>query len=209
MKEHNVRQRPAEAGISVVEMLIVACVLVIISAIALPQIISARRVHRFKALAHEITSELRRTRQLAMSQRQVFRFRYDDANKRIVIIDNQGRGTAANPLANDPNDDRVVSTVSLAGAGVPAGDIVYGRPGGAPASLPDGTALTAPAGSLVEIVFQPDGSVLDANGNPASAALFLYNRQEPADSAIAVSVLGAGGRVKSWRYSRNVNRYVN
>jgi prepilin-type N-terminal cleavage/methylation domain-containing protein len=195
-------------GFSFVELLVVIAILLIMLGAAVPQIISTRRLLRFSGLQREVISQLRLTRQLAMSQRQVMRFRYDDNSKQIIIIDNQERGTLANPLANDPNNDRVVKTTSLAGSGVPAGEIAYGRPSGAPNSLPDGASMSALGNGQVEIIFQPDGSVVDANGNPSNAALFFYDNKAPAATAIAVSVLGAGGRVKTWRYSPNASSYV-
>ena len=190
--------------------------MVIIAGISLPQIISARRSVRFNGLSRELSSQLRFARQQAMSQRQVFRFRYDDSSKKILIIDNQEAGTpadpiagtAANPIGNNPNNDVIVKTTSLAATGVPAGDIRYDRPSGAPATLPDGTTRTAPVSNLVEIIFQPDGSVLDANGNPVSSALFFYDNQAPGDTAMAISVLGSGGRVKVWKYNKNANSYI-
>lgn len=208
MKKSGIRLTSMAAGFSAVELLIVVSVIVIIAAFALPQVISARRSLRFNGLSREIITQLRLTRQLAMSRRHVMRFRYDNSNERIDIIDNQERGTLTNPIANDPSNDVIVKTTALASAGVPASDIVYGRPSGAPAALPDGVSMTALSGGQVEIIFQPDGSVLDASGNPANAALFLYDSQAPAATAIAVSVLGAGGRVKTWRYSPNANLYV-
>jgi hypothetical protein len=50
--------------------------------------------------------------------------------------------------------------------------------------------------------------VLDAAGNPINKALFFYHSKNPLKTAFAVSVLGAGGRVKVWRYSQGVNKYV-
>jgi hypothetical protein len=88
-------------------------------------------------------------------------------------------------------------------------EISYGRPSGVPPTpLPDGANLSALNGGRMEIVFQPDGSVVDASGNPVNAALFFYDNQAPDATAIAVSVLGAGGRVKSWRYSPDASSYV-
>ncbi len=196
-------------GFSLVELLTVIAVLLILAAMAVPQVISTRRLLRFQGLQREIISQLRLARQLAMSQRQVIRFRYDDNNKQVVIIDNQERGTLANPLANNTANDVVVKTISLVSSGVPASEITYGRPGGASASpLADGVNLSALTSGQVEIIFQPDGSVVDANGNPSNAALFFYNSRYPANTAMAVSVLGAGGRVKTWRYSPNASSYV-
>jgi hypothetical protein len=77
-----------------------------------------------------------------------------------------------------------------------------------PSNLPDGISGTALVNNRVEIVFQPDGSVLDGGGNPSSAALFLYNTGMPKATAFAISVIGSGGRVKVWRYNRDANLYV-
>ena len=191
-----------------IELLIVVALLTIMAGFAVPQVISMRRVVRFNGLHREIISQLRLARQLAMSQRQVMRFRYDNTNKQILIIDNQERGTAANPTANNTSNDVIVKTTSLVGFGVPAGEIAYGQPSGAPTSLPDGVSLNALSNGLVEVVFQPDGSVLDSSGNPSNAALFFYDNKAPTQTAIAISVLGAGGRVKNWRYSPNASVYV-
>jgi Tfp pilus assembly protein FimT len=203
-------------GFSTAELVVVIAIMAIIAGIALPRLISARRLVRFNGLSREITSQLRFARQQAMSQRQVFRFRYNDSSKQIQIIDNQEigtpadplAGTPANPLNNDPNNDVVVKTVSLGTLGVPAAEIVCNGPSGAPSTLPDGSARTAPANNIVEIIFQPDGSVVNASGNPVNSALFFHNSQAPKDTAMAVSVLGAAGRVKVWRYNKNANSYI-
>jgi prepilin-type N-terminal cleavage/methylation domain-containing protein len=206
--EQTSRPRPSDSGFSMVELLIVVALMTIMAAFAVPQVISMRRLVRFNGLQREIISQLRLARQLAMSQRQVMRFRYDDNTKQVSIIDNQERGTAANPTANNTSNDVIVKTTSLAGLGVPAGEIAYGQPSGAPNSLPDGVSLSALSNGQVEVIFQPDGSVLDSSGNPSNAALFFYDNKAPAQTAIAVSVLGAGGRAKTWRYSPNAGVYV-
>jgi type II secretory pathway pseudopilin PulG len=198
----------SEKGVSVIELVVVIAVMAIVGAVAVPQAITARRLIRFNGVTREISAQLRLTRQLAMSQRQVFRFRYDNVNKQIQIIDNQERGTIANPLMNNPGDDVIYKTIPLGGMSIPAGDISYGTPPGAPTNLSDGTTLTPLVAGQVEIIFQDDGSVVDANGNPTSAAIFFYDSQMPHDSATAISVIGAGGRVKNWRYSEDADLYV-
>ena len=86
---------------------------------------------------------------------------------------------------------------------------MYGRPTGvSAAALGDATNLTTLTANVVDIAFQTDGSVVDASNNPINKALFFYDTNTPNDTAFAVSVLGAGGRAKIWRYSSNVNVYV-
>ena len=97
----------------------------------------------------------------------------------------------------------------LAWEGLTIVEVVYGRPSGASvAALGDGTTLTSLSPILLDITFQPDGSVIDASNNPQNKALFFYSSESPDETAFAVSVLGAGGRAKVWRYSSNVNTYV-
>lgn len=210
IEEKMTRKKNRSGGFSLIELVIALAVMGILAGISVPQIITAKRIMRFKGNMREMTSLMRFARQQAMSQRQVFRFRYDNATKTISVIDNEELGTVANPLANNPANDRVVKTVSFRGPSIKTLDLmVYGRPNGAPGNLSDGTNPVALVNNRVEISFQPDGSVVDANGAPVSGAMFFYDSGYPDDTAVAISVLGAGGRVKLWRYTRNANIYVN
>ena len=188
-----------EKGFSLPELIVVLLIAGIILVLALPQIISSRRLMKFSSIQRQVASTLTETRQEAMSQRRAVTFRYDDAIKRITI-----HGGSFGVLGDVKN-----KTVELAGFGVDASEIIYGRPTGVPTSaLSDTTNLTSLTANIVSVTFQPDGSVIDASNNPNNKALFFYNTKNPSDTAFAVSVLGAGGRVKIWRYKQNVNLYV-
>lgn len=188
-----------QSGISLPELLIVFFVIAILIVLALPQLISSRRAFRFSGMQRQIVSSLREARQEAMSQRAPITFRYDDTDKKIVVY---GGGFGA--LGNAKN-----RSVAIAGEGLQPSEVVYGRPTGAPVSaLADSANMTSLSAGAVEIVFQADGSVVDASDVPINKALFFYNSKNPSDTAFAVSVLGAGGRAKVWRYSRGVNAYV-
>jgi prepilin-type N-terminal cleavage/methylation domain-containing protein len=188
-----------ENGFSIPELMVVLLVGAIILVLALPQIISSRRLMKFSAMQKQFASTLAEARQEAMSQRRVVTFRYDDLIKRITI--HGGSFGAFGDAAN--------KTVDFTGNGVEASEIIYGRPSGVPTNaLGDTTNLTALSLNLVNVTFQPDGSVLDASSNPENKAFFFYHNKYPTDTAFAVSVLGAGGRVKVWRYKQDVNAYV-
>ncbi len=212
--------RHTDAGFSLIELLIVIAVIGIASAMVVPQLISSRRQFRSAGIPREIVTQLRLARQLAMSRQQAVTFQYDNANKRIVIISHQAAdgtrlsGIAALTDANYPNNGVKTPPTSLTGFGVNAADIVYGKPPGALTNpLTDGTTMTPLVNNVVNITFQPDGSVLKATGNPAvlssdDHALFIYNGQAASGTASAVSVLGSAGRVKLWRYNSSAKVYA-
>jgi hypothetical protein len=75
-------------------------------------------------------------------------------------------------------------------------------------ALGDSANLTATTANVVNITFQPDGSVINASNTPQNNALFFYHSKYPQDTAFAISILGAGGRIKIWRYSKGAQVYV-
>src|ERR1700694_5676650 len=80
------------SGHSVVETLIVVAIAAVLGAVAVPQMISSRRLTRSAALPREVVAQLRFAKQQAMSQRQAFTFQYDDSTKQIRIIDHNNNG---------------------------------------------------------------------------------------------------------------------
>ena len=186
-------------GFSTIELIIVALIVSILAVIALPQIMNARRLMRFSGVQRQISATLREARQEAMSQRTAITVRYDDVNKRTIIYGGKFGvvGAAENKI------------VRFANEGLVDGDIVYGKPAGASASaLSDGSNVETLVGSIAEVKFQSDGAVLDAGNNPQNKALFFYDVKNPTGQAFAVSVLGAGGRVKIWKYNAGTTGYV-
>jgi prepilin-type N-terminal cleavage/methylation domain-containing protein len=188
-----------EKGFSAIELIIVLLIISILVVIALPQIIASRRLMRFSGLQRQVSSTLRDARQEAMSQRLPITVRYDDVNKRTLVYGGKfgAVGTPSNLIINFANE------------GLVENEIVYGKPGGAPiTALGDSSNIETLVGGRVDITFQADGAVLDASNNPQNKALFFYDAKNPTSVAFAVSVLGAGGRVKIWKYSSGVNSYV-
>lgn len=191
--------RVGQQGFSLAEILIVVLILAILAVLALPQIMSSQRLLRFSGIQRQITTELREARQEAMSQRAPITVRYDDVNKRIIVYGGKfgPEGTPNNKIT------------WLSSEGVAAEDITYGKPAGAPASsLGDGTNMELLVGGFAEVRFQSDGAVVDAANNTQNKALFFYHSKMPGETAFAVSILGAGGRVKIWKYSSGANAYV-
>lgn len=186
------------------QMVIVMGIIGVMAGISLPYLNAT--VSRFRAagLPREIVTNLRQTRQQAMSQRQSYMFRYTDTTKIITLIDRQERGlTTTVP-------DVTWRTVPLASGGILASDVKYGLPSGSSASttLPDGVTMTSLTANVAEVTFQPDGTVIDANGNPVNFGFFFYHNRLASETTCAISVLGASGRIKLWRYDGNANQWI-
>lgn len=188
-----------QQGFSLPELVVVLLVIAIITVLALPQIISSTRLFRFNGFQRQVTASLREARQAAMSQRKAVTLRYDHNKMQLITY-----GGSFGSLGDSKNQ-----IYEITGNGVGKDELKYGRPGGAPTTaLSDSTNLTALDSNAVDITFQPDGSVVDASNNPVNKALFFYHGKYPQDTAFAVSILGAGGRVKVWRYSQGAKVYV-
>jgi len=204
-------QRDGEDGVSLIELIVVFAIMATVVSMGVLQVASMRRLNSSAAIPVQLKTQLRLARQQAMSQRRAVTLQYDDQAKQVSIVRQPAAGKAILSLPNFPNPTGSVqlSTIALTGNGVEPSDLVYGLPGSISSSLSDGTSLTSlPINKKINITFQPDGSVIDANGNPANFALFLYNSRAPNLTASAVSVLGSAGRIKTWNYNGNANKYV-
>jgi prepilin-type N-terminal cleavage/methylation domain-containing protein len=204
-------------GFSMVEMMVVLIIIGLMGAFAIPSLLTQRRLTRSIGITRQMMAQMRQARQMAMSERKAFTFSYDDTAKTITIIDHNNdrtdpnSGKAVLTAGGYPNTagSTVVSTFSLGTDGLVAGDVKYGIPTGLPSTasdpLGDGVSLTALVSSKLNVTFQRDGSVIDSTGsvsdrNPKDIGLYIYNAKAPTATASAISVLGASGRVKIWRY---------
>ena len=208
-------------GFSLVELVIVTAVMGVLCAIAIPQMITQRRLFRTSAVSREITGQIRYARQMAMSTRSAYTFQYDHPNRRLRIIGPIPRGTAALADAKYPNNtgSSVILTVPLTQTGLSAAELnegipttLTGLPTGSPTiptgALADGISRTSLSSGLLNITFQPDGSIIDATGAPANKALFFFNNKAAQETASAISIMGSSGRIKIWRYAPHGNSYV-
>ena len=188
-----------EKGFSLPELLVVLLILAILGTLALPQIISFQRTFRYSGMQRQIVAAIRNTRQEAMSQRTPVTFRFDKRSWQTVIY-----GGSFGNLGDQKN-----LVAEMSGTGLDAADLKYGIPGSVPQkALGDGTNLTELSRGALEITFQADGSVVDGSNNPADTAMYFFHRKYKKDTAFAVSILGAGGRVKLWRYNEQTKTYV-
>jgi Tfp pilus assembly protein FimT len=196
IKVHKIK---GQNGFGMPDLVIVLLVISIFAVLALPKITTSRRQNRFSVFKQQVVASLNETKQNAVLQRNPITFRYDHTNKRIIIYggDFGVLGDVRNKKTNLANNDLLPS------------EIIYGNPKGASTmALGESSNITELSDGVVDITFQPDGSVVDADNNPANKTLYFYNAKSKKDTAFAVSVLGEGGRMKIWRYSKGVDAYL-
>jgi len=215
-------RRHNDSGRSIIEALVVVAIIAVLTAMAVPQMISARRLMRAAALPIEVATQLRYARQQAMSQSQAFTFQYDNSTKTVRIFDHNNFNNVAaacnmpgqNVISQPGFPSTACTTTALAiplatGGSLPASELSYGIPAGIGATpLDDGNTLTALSGTVVNITFLSNGTAVDAAGNYVKPALYFYSNVAPLETATAVSVLGSAGRIKVWRYSTSANKYI-
>lgn len=198
-RQNNQGKFRKQKGFGLPELLIIIFVISIIGVLALPRIISSRRLSQFSELQKQIVVSLNEARQEAATLRTPVTYRYDNLNK-IIVIYNGSFGA----LGDTRN--RVIDFSSF---GLEKAEIIYGRAVGTSESpLTDTSNLTNLTENSVEIIFNSDGAVLDESNNPQNNALFFYHKKYPKDTAFAVSVLGDTGQIKDWTYSKNIKDYV-
>jgi Tfp pilus assembly protein FimT len=202
-------------------MLIVIGIITVAAGISIPRMTGARRALRSTGVVRELAGGLREARQMALSRRRAVTFQYDDATKQVKIIDHgvnaEGLGISGVGVltaGNYPNTtgSSVASTISLTASGLPAAEIAYGAPSVVPTAartLGDKTTIsTTLTNQKLNITFQPDGTIIGTNKLPINVAFAIYNSVQPTETASAVSILGATGRIKAWRYSNSAQKYV-
>lgn len=198
-------------GVTATELVIVMGVLSMFAGMTVPSFLNARRTMRANGMIREVAAQLRQARQEAMSGVCAVTFQYDNQNKQIVVIRHATTGRAVLTAGNYPNNGIVLRRVPLAGGGTRAEDLTYGLPPGVNAPvLGDNTTISPlPLTGTLNVTFHADGSVINAqNGDPANFALFFYNTRAGKETSTAISVLGAAGRIKMWRYDINANTYI-
>lgn len=181
--EKNLRNQRSQSGFSLVELLIVIALVCTIGGFAILSINSVKPSMYANRSMYQIVDQLRRGRQWAVGHRRAVEIRFPAGNSiQLVQLD-------------IPNGETVLSTLLLTNR---CRFMIFG---GVPDS-PDTFGNSSPVdfGGEDPLMFLSDGSLIDDQGNPINGSLFLGIEDHP-ETARAVTILGATGRVRGYRWT--------
>lgn len=182
----NVTTKPANRartarGFSVVELVVVLAIILVLSSIAIPSLLSSMRAYRISSAASSLSALLQRARFEAIRRNTPIsvRTKVDVTGDMVVYCDLNGNGNL------DPDEPQIMQTSDI--QFVAAGGSVPG-----PASTGYPAAVSPPG----KITFDPRGTVIYP-GAPTDYISYLGNPAGPNVfySAVTVSQMG---QIKAW-----------
>ena len=169
-------------GFTLIEMMLVVCVMGIIAAMASFQIGSVRPGMQGDAAMRAVMAELNGAREMAIAQRRYMEISFVGTN-RIQVI--------RHDLPNGTTTLRDVAFESGIEYGLIAGI------GDTPDAFGNGSATSF--GAAVAIMFSTDGSLIDNAGAPVNGTVFVTIPGVNL-SFRAITVLGSTGRVRGYKW---------
>jgi Tfp pilus assembly protein FimT len=176
-------REPQHAGFSMVEASIAILIIFTILGFALPNITGVLPGMRANNALAQTVAQLRRGRELALAQRRNIELKFLNGNEIQLVRDEV------------PNGTTILSSVTL------SNNFQFQLFGGIP-DTPDqfGKASALDFGGAASLTFLSDGTLVDPQGNPLSGSVFLGLPNDAA-TARAVTILGATGRVRGYRWN--------
>jgi len=136
---------------------------------------------------YQTVAQLRRGRELAVAQRRQIELRFTSNNQiDLLRIEEPGHTRTVLDTASFDGHCEFMKFDSIAD------------------DTPDGFGNTSAVsfGGASTLIFTTEGTLVNESGDPVSGTLFLGIAQHP-EAARAVTLLGATGRIKSYRWARN------
>ena len=170
------------SGFTLIEMMLVVCVMGIIAAMASFQIGSVRPGMLGDGAMRSVMAELNGAREMAIAQRRYMEISFVGTN-RVQII----------------RHDLPNGTTTLRDVAFESG-VQYGLIAGV-ADTPDafGNSTATTFGGTAPLMFSTDGSLIDSAGAPVNGTVFVAIPTMPL-SFRAITVLGSTGRVRGYRW---------
>jgi Tfp pilus assembly protein FimT len=173
----------SQRGISLIDVIVTLSIIGIVGSMATMQIGTVRRSMQGDGAMRMAMAQLNRARDMAVTQRRNMEVRFVNSKWLQIIRNDVPSGTTV--LTNVAFENNAQYAL-VAGVG----------------DTPDGFGNSSAVsfGAATTIMFGPSGTLIDNNGDPINGTVFFCIPNVP-ESYRAVTVLGATGRVRGYRWT--------
>jgi Tfp pilus assembly protein PilE len=201
------RRSARASGFSLVEMLIVVSVLMILAGITFISYQTAIKSIRTSNAFNTVLQQIRVARENAIEKREQYIVCFGSGSAPTGAATPRGvPGARSIQIFEWPAGASLSTAVQISSVDLPY-DIQFQTLAGFPAATPDGFGTTAinfdqgiAGGITNQIMFMPDGSAHDTNGNLNSGIIFMA-RSGDLTSGRAITLFGGSGASRGWRLS--------
>jgi prepilin-type N-terminal cleavage/methylation domain-containing protein len=182
VSNHNVPAGGTARGFSLIEMMLVVCVISILAAMVIPQIGAVRPQFQGDGVMRVVMGELNAAREMAIAQRRAMRLGFVGTNRLQIVREEIGGQTT---VVRDVYFEAGVHYGLAAGAG----------------DTPDGYGNSSATyfNGAAQVKFNTEGSLVDEANAPVNGTVFLMIPNQPL-SFRAVTIQGAIGRVRGFKW---------
>jgi Tfp pilus assembly protein FimT len=182
-KENLSSARLPSAGFSLVEVLIILMLLCIMGGFAVLSLNSILPGITANEAMYQAVGQLRNAREAAIGQRRTIEIKLL-GNNQIQLV-----------RYNLPNGTTTISDIRLANG---CQFVLFDNTPDTPDSFGNASAVNFPGTNTLK--FLSDGTLVDDQNNPVSGSIFI-GAPDHDETARAVTILGATGRVRSYRWT--------
>jgi prepilin-type N-terminal cleavage/methylation domain-containing protein len=202
MSKHNSR---AEEGFSLLEVLVVVMVALVVMAFAVINTMSSTQNARANAAMDAVITQLRQARELAIAKRRNVEVEFIQPNEiqlTLLTLPGEAVPTPIPPVyLNDNAGGGLTYTLF---PGIPDTPMNFGNSTAISLQQPTGGAawsvMFTTSGALVGSSQAAASLYAVANNNPVNASIFIGIAGKP-NTARAITVFGATGRVRAYRWT--------
>jgi prepilin-type N-terminal cleavage/methylation domain-containing protein len=190
-------------GFSLIELAIVLCLILIVSAVSVMTIQPSLKAGRVTEGYNTALMMLRQARDISVSQRQIYFVTLNGVvqpNTLTITQGSTGTITSTKSLPTDVAFD-VEPGVPTSPTVAPTTPDGFGA-GATPIDLDQGVA----GGAKNVVYFYPDGSGADVNGNVNNGVVYITRPGDIRNSR-AITLWGATGRLRGWHLYKNGAQY--
>lgn len=175
--------RSSMRGVTALDVVVSAGIMATVGGMAAAQLAQSQPYWKGDGAMRILMKQMSYARELSITQRRMMTVTFVQPNQ-IVVTRQESNG-----------GQTVLSTVGFEGGAT------FAQLAGVP-DTPDafGAGASVSFGASISIAFNSDGTLVDQTGNPVNGTIFVAINGNPR-SHRAVTILGATGRVRAYRWS--------